>query len=91
MVSKNSCLTMESPSVSIMEASSSSSKFAPISFNHSIYNNNFPLWGNQVFSSIHGHKLQSYIFESRPIPTKILKPSNKELEKINSEYVDLEQ
>ncbi|WJZ94173.1 hypothetical protein VitviT2T_013052 [Vitis vinifera] len=63
--------TMESSSISTMgAASSSSSRFIPISFSHSISvrldNNNFLFWRKQVLAAIRGHKLYNFVFGTQP-------------------------
>lgn len=86
---------LDSSSVSAMGGASSSSKFVPVSFNHSVSthldNNNFLIWRKHILAVIRGHKLQNFIYGTTAPPLKFLSLDDENLEIVNKEYIDWEQ
>ena len=77
-----------------MADSSSSAKFAPVTFSHplttKLNNTNFIIWRKQVMATIRGHCLQSFIFGASP-PLKFLTDQDKQACNVNQDYLDWEQ
>ena len=76
-------------------ASSSASRFILVSFSHSVSirldNNNFLLWRKQVLAAIRGHKLQNFVFGTKPSPLRFLTLRDEEMDNVNPEFLDWEQ
>ena len=79
-----------------MDVSSSSTvKFVHVTFTNSstvrLDQHNFIVWRKQVLTTVRDHKLQAFLSGSSIKPEKFLTQEDKELDRVNSEYVDWEQ
>ncbi|KAL6322290.1 hypothetical protein AAG906_005259 [Vitis piasezkii] len=76
-------------------ASSSSSHFVPISFNHStsvkLENHNFLIWRKQIFSAIRGHNLQHFVIGVHDPPLKFRSSEDRSRGIVNQDFLDWEQ
>ena len=93
MVSELSTSAMEKSQQTL--ASSSSSHFVPISFNHStsvkLENHNFLIWRKQIFSAIRGHNLQHFVIGVHDPSLKFRSSEDRSQGIVNQDFLDWEQ